>query len=545
MVYYMAMKDYKTDTWFFDMEVLPHDWLLCALHMDGRRKMFHNNPDALYEWLTTEKPLLCGYNAKGYDIHIVRAICTGATPEECKEVSDFIVHDGNPWSLDLGWVPTDYYDLMLDMPQKQSLKMLEGNLRMNIVESSVDFDTENPTEEQFKELVEYCWHDVEALIEVWNCRKAYLEGKALVGELMGISPNKALCQTNAQLTAKYLHAVKGEYSSPDNRHYEYPSNLDMKWIPKEVVAFFDKYNDLSLSGDELFGKKQEVEVDGEVKAVNNPNRNLSIIVGDCPSIVAWGGIHGAQKNFFAESNDEDVLLNYDVTSYYPSLMLAGWLSRAVPNPDEFRKLFEDRVAAKKAGDKAKSNALKQIINTVSGATDAKFNPLYDPDMAYGMRISGQLYLIELSEHLYHTIDGLSVVQLNTDGIMIKAKRKDIDRIREIVNEWSERTTFGMEEDIIQKVAQKDVNNYVIRMSNGDVKVKGGFLNVYGKKPEERFTSNSMYIVAKAIALYLLDGIPVYDTINECNDPELFMRIDKTGGNYEGCYYETLDEIKIS
>ena len=108
MVYYMAMKDYKTDTWFFDMEVLPHDWLLCALHMDGRRKMFHNNPDALYEWLTTEKPLLCGYNAKGYDIHIVRAICTGATPEECKEVSDFIVHDGKPWSHELGWVRTDY-----------------------------------------------------------------------------------------------------------------------------------------------------------------------------------------------------------------------------------------------------------------------------------------------------------------------------------------------------------------------------------------------------------------------------------------------------
>ena len=545
MRYSIGMKDYKTDTWFFDMEVLPHDWLFCTLHMDGRRKMFHNEPNELYEWIKTEKPLLCGYNAKGYDIHIVRAICIGATPEECKEVSDYIVNEGNPWKLELGRIEFDYYDLMLDMPQRQSLKMLEGNLSMDIVESEVDFDTQELTPELFDQLVKYCWHDVEALIKVWECRKSYLEGKALIGELMGMSPNKALSMTNAQLTAKYLHAVKGDYSSPDNRHYEYPSNLNMELIPPSVKAFFDKYNDLSISGDELFGKSLTSEnEDGDIIVTKNPNRNLEVIIGDCPSVIAWGGIHGAQRNFFAESDDEYVILNYDVTSYYPSLMLAGWLSRAVPNPDEFRRLFEDRVEAKRAGNKAKSNALKQIINTVSGATDAKFNPLYDPDMAYGMRISGQLYLVELCEHLYHGIKNLKVVQLNTDGIMIMCRRADHEAVRTIVEEWSDRTTFGMEEDIIQKVAQKDVNNYAIRMSNGDVKVKGGFLNVYGRKPDERFTSNSMYIVAKAIVLYLLDGVPVADTINECNDPELFMRIDKTGGNYTGCWYETLDEIEV-
>lgn len=542
----MAMSYYKDDTWFFDMEVLPHDWILCALHMNGeKRKFFHNNAEGLYEFLngwTDGEVILCGYNAKGYDIHIVRAICGGATPEECKELSDSIVNGANPWSLDLGKIPCPYYDLMLDLPQRQSLKMIEGNLKMDIVESSVGFDTEYPTEEEMASLVEYCWHDVEALVPLWEYRKKYLEAKETLAMMMRGNINTSLSKTNAQLTAQYLKARAGNYSDPTHRVYVYPENLDLDYIPAEVKEFFDKYNDNSISSEELFSKTIEEEVDGEIRASKNPNKNREVLIGDCPSIVAWGGIHGALPNYREESDDKRIILNYDVASYYPSLMIQNhYLSRAVVNPAEFEEVFHTRIDAKRNGDKETANALKLVLNTTYGASNAKFNPLYDPDMAHSVCISGQLYLTELATKLKKYVPSLRVVQLNTDGIMVSCDIVDVDSVDKIVEKWSNKTGFGMEKDTIQCVVQKDVNNYVVRMADGAIKCKGGFLNVYGKKDEDRFTSNSLYIVAKAIIDYLLDGVPVEETINKCDDPFLFQKIDKTGGTFDGCWYETIDE----
>ena len=98
---------------------------------------------------------------------------------------------------------------------------------------------------------------------------------------------------------------------------------------------------------------------------------------------------GARPHYHYEGEIWDV----DVGSYYPNMMLNFNLtSRALKDPDNFRKIVEKRLKIKKRVNDAFANGkeneltpvekampygLKLVVNTVSGAMKAKFSKIYD------------------------------------------------------------------------------------------------------------------------------------------------------------------------
>lgn len=534
------MNNWRDRIWFFDTEVLPHDWLFCAEHIKGERFECHNNNDQLIEWLQTNHPILCGFNCKHYDQYIVKGILKGVEPEGIKKINDAIIVEGiQGWRIDLGWIKSpSYIDLMLDLPTRPSLKVIEGNLKMDIQESSVDFNTEYPTEEEWSELVEYCWHDVEALIPLYEKRLWYLEAKETLAEMANIDVVKALNMTNAKLTALYLRATTIERD--DEREYVYPTNIDRDYIPQEVFDFFDKLPDSDISLDILFGREGVPDEDGKIVKSRNPHRNLTIDIAGCPSIVAWGGLHGAIKNYREETTEDRIIWNADATSYYPSLMIVnGYISRNNVDPEMFKQVFETRVEAKKNGNKKVNQALKLVLNTTYGASNNKYNALYDPLMAHSVCISGQLYLIQLAEKLNDKVSSLKVIQLNTDGIMFSVNKNEKHIVRQILDEWQETTGFGLEDDFVSKVVQRDVNNYVMLKTDGKVKVKGGVVSDY---EGGTFKHNSLSVTCKAVVDYLLFDKPIEETITECNDPFAFQMISKAGRSFDRVLHEVNGEM---
>lgn len=218
------------------------------------------------------------------------------------------------------------------------------------------------------------------------------------------------------------------------------------------------------------------------------------------------------------------------------MTINGYTSRNIPNPQVYADMLERRIQAKKSGDKATANALKLVANTTYGAMLNKYNDLYDPLMGRSVCISGQLYLLELANHLYTDIDDLRVVQLNTDGIMIEFDDSQYGKVQEILKEWQKRTGFELEEDSIKKLVQKDVNGYIEVQTSGEVKVKGGYL-VRGIAPAGAFNiNNNATIVAKALLDYFSKGIPVKDTINGCTDLLAFQLIAKASSKYSAAYH---------
>ena len=232
-----------------------------------------------------------------------------------------------------------------------------------------------------------------------------------------------------------------------------------------------------------------------------------------------------------------IIKNFDVASYYPHLMtICGYTSRNIPSPEVFENVLEQRMKAKAAGDKVTANALKLVVNTTYGAMLNQYNDLFDPLMGRSVCITGQLFLLEMAQNLYQNVEDLRIVQLNTDGVMIEFYEDQYDEVLAIVNEWQSRTGFELEEDSVSMIAQKDVNNYVEVQPNGSVKTKGGYL-VRGIAPAGAFNiNNNACIVATALKEYFVNGTPVEETINACDDIFQFQLIAKAGAKYREAYH---------
>ena len=505
----------------YDCEVFAHDWLVVFKDRNsGQYTVIHNDNAAVKEFIT-EDSIYCGFNSKHYDFFIIKAICTGATPEEIKELNDFIIGGGQGWEHPLIRGSYFYFnsiDIKDDMQMGLSLKAIEGHLGLSVEETTVPFDIDRPlTESELQETIHYCKHDVDTTDNLVGIRKEYLKSKIQVGRMVGISDAKAMSMTNAKLTAALLKASPVPHD--DERNYSYPPNLVKDYIPPEVFEFFDQMHDPSIADKDLFKSKINFEV------------------GGCPCVIGFGGIHGAIPTFQEEAQGKRTIRNYDVASLYPSLMIkCGYTSRNIPSAATFEEVYHTRLAAKKSGDKATANALKLVLNTTYGAMLNKYNDLFDPLMGRSVCVSGQLFLLELASRYVEKITTLRLIQLNTDGVMVSLEDWELPILTAINDEWQQRTGFLLEEDVIQKIVQKDVNNYIEIKSDGSAKTKGGYL-VRGIAPAGAFNiNNNAVIVAKAIREFFVNGTPVEETIGGCDDIFQFQLIAKAGAKYREAYH---------
>ena len=528
--------------YIFDFEVFAHDWLVVFKNLQtGEYTVIWNDPYEV-QWFMNREPLLCGFNNKHYDNYILKAVLGEVDPETVKSVNDEIIVNGtNGWNI--GWLNQfkiyfDSFDLMDDMQQGLSLKAIEAHLGMDIEETEVDFNINRALTEEEKKLTERsCKFDVDATEKLFYLRKDYLENKINLGKTRGISSEQALYMTNAKLTAVYLQAEWKEWD--DEREYQYPENLLREYIPQEVFDFFDKLHDPDVKDYDLFGGKDE-------KGIKHEGAKLELMVGECATTIAYGGIHGAIPTYVEEASKTRSIRNKDVASYYPNIMrVMGYCSRNIPTPQLYADTIAKRVVAKKNGDKATANALKLVLNTTYGAMLNEYNNLFDPLMGRSVCITGQLFLLELSEHLIAECPSLKVIQLNTDGIMVSLDNSDEEKWQEITQEWEKRTGFELEEDFIKKIVQRDVNNYVeVPMNGGEPKVKGGEL-VRGIAPAGAFNvNNNAVIIAKAIQAYFMDGVEPEETIERSKNLLDFQYIAKASSKYSRVYQTTTAACEI-
>lgn len=505
-----------------DVEVFAYDWIVVFLDtVSGEFTVFHNDNQGVRDHMNQQGVIFCGFNNKHYDNHILKAIACGADPTLVKQINDFIIVEERSgwehWFLRRNKFWFDSFDLMDDTQVGTSLKHIEAHMGWNIEETQVDFNIDRPlTQEEIDSTVFYCKWDVRATAKLLTLRKGYLQAKLNVARTKGIPDTKALYMTNARLTAAYLDAVPVERY--DEREYQYPDNLRMDLIPSEVLKFFDRLHDSSISSKELFNSKLNIMVDG------------------AEAVIGFGGIHHAIPNYSEVSRGTRIIRNFDVASLYPSLMVYnGFTSRNIPSPHTFEEVYHTRLRAKSSGDKFTANTLKLILNTTYGASLATTNPLYDPLMGRSVCITGQLYILELAMRYLQATTTVRIIQLNTDGIMISLDSDEIDTIYRINDEWQQEKHLILEEDKIRAIHQKDVNNYVMVFESYEVKTKGAYVTFGIPKAGAFSINNNHTIVKKAVIDYFVNGTPVAETIEKCDDIHEFMIIAKAGGGYKSVF----------
>lgn len=236
---------------YCDSEVFAHDILFVFIsHKTQERFVFYNaSPDEYQTFIDKYNPILVTYNGKSYDKYILKACLLGYSPEEIKTINDFIIEGNNGWEYPFqGYCQLpplwDLYDCIKTF---KSLKELEGNLRMDITETTVPFDL--PTKwnkEQYEEVLYYCTSDTQALVPLFQRLIKNYKSKYIICKLGNINPEYGLGLTDANLTATLLESEKHEYDDPFD--YEYPSVVDKSKIPQEVLDYIDdlvEHNDLN------------------------------------------------------------------------------------------------------------------------------------------------------------------------------------------------------------------------------------------------------------------------------------------------------------
>lgn len=509
--------------WFtYDVEVFAYDFIVVFKNKRTKEyAIFHNDNAGVRDFIL-DTGIYCGFNTKGYDQYIIKAICNGFSPEELKQVNDWMIHtDGQGWEcpfLQGVFYRFNNVDIRDDVYIAHSLKDIEGHLYMSVEECDIPFDINRPlTPEEVKKVIKYCVHDVDAADVLTDVRFDYLKTKRNLGLRANIGEVKALSSTNAKLTAMMLGAVKRKWN--DGRDYVYPPNLDKSVIPKSVLDFFETIHDMSIPDEVLF-------------------KTFHIIdIGGMPCKFAWGGVHGSLSAYYEKSTETRVIQNRDVSSLYPSLIEEyNYLSRNVPNPQLFYDIRKDRIHAKHIGDKQTATDLKLPLNTVSGAQENKYNDLYDPLPTRSLRISGQLFLTMLTIRLLNACKTIKLLNLNTDGLMYSVDKSELHIVDEISREWEKETKFELEVDSIDRVWIKDVNSLLFVDTNGKVKTVGSYLN-YGISVKGAWSiNNNMIIVKKALIEYFVNSTPVEDTINNCDNIFEFQLIAKAGRKYKEAYH---------
>ena len=478
---------------FYDFEVFVKDWLVVIINPVTRvETIIVNDREKLAEYFYAhDKEIWVGYNNRRYDQYILKAILLDMDP---KKVSDYIIIKNNPgWQFSslFNEIKMINFDTMLRMDT--GLKTLEAFMGNNIKETSVPFDIDRKlTSDEIAETVKYCRHDVEQTIEVFLARKAEFDAAMGLVKIFKL-PLEYMGKTGAQRVAKILGGKGLKFDD----EFDFPIVDTLKLSKYRVCR--DWYR---KPENHDYKKKQKVMIAG------------------VEHTLAWGGLHGAISKYYGEG----IYLMADVTAYYPSLQLRYKFGyRNMENPENFEKIHGENLRLKAAGDKVARLPYKIADNAISGQLKDEYSPLFDPRENNAITVNGQLLLVDLIEKL----EGhCQLIQSNTDGILLRLKAmSDYEKIDDIVWEWEQRTGMRMEFELFNKVFQKDVNNYLIVGPKGKIKTKGAYTKGLSK------VDYDLPIVNKALVEYMVNGTPIEQTINNCDELIMFQKVVKLSGKY--------------
>jgi WD40 repeat protein len=482
---------------FYDFEVYPHDWLVVIMNTDDKStNVIVNDRDKLIQLYNSHiNNIWCGYNSRSYDQYILKSILLDFNP---KEVNDWIIKDHKPawqYSSLFNKIQLFNYDVMTD--RGHSLKQLEGFLGNNIKETSVPFDIDRKlTAAEIQETIKYCTSDVMNTINVFIQRKEEFTSQMSLIKTFNL-PLQYIGKTKPQLSAIILGASRREYN--DEFDITIPDTLKIKKYQYIVDWYKNPEN-------------------------RNYEKSLETEVAGVPHIFAWGGVHGAIEKY----SGKGLFINCDVASLYPSIMIEyGYLSRNVSQPQKYAEIKRTRLKLKKEKNPMQA-PYKIVLNSTYGAMKDKYNQLYDPLMANNVCITGQLLLLDLIEHIEPYC---KLIQSNTDGLFLKVNSEDdIKIIQGVAHEWEIRTRLNLEWDTFSKIFQKDVNNYVVIHEDGSYKSKGAYVKKLST------LDNDLPIVNRSLIDYFTKGIPVQETINNCNDLLQFQKVVKASSKYKCAMY---------
>lgn len=466
-----------------------------------------------------------GFNSNEFDIPIISMALAGHTTSNMKEAANCIIHGMRPYEIlrkykVKGLENDSHIDLIEVAPLVASLKIYGGRMHVPRMQD-LPFHPETVLNEEQKVCVR--WYNINDLVQTQFLHTALEEQIVLRQQLTKELGTSVLSRSDAQIaevmiTTELFNMTRRRLQRPTIRPgttYKYirPSYMEFKTDLLKWVL------DIVVNADFVVSEKGSVIMPPAIK-------ELELQINGTTYTMGIGGLHSNEKSASHCADDEFEIIDKDVTSYYPYIILnlglyPAHLGQAFLRV--YKGIVERRIAAKNRGDKAVADSLKITVNGAFGKLANKHSMLYSPNLMFQVTVTGQLTLLMLIEAI--ELAGIHVVSANTDGVVIHCPRRLRSTLDEIVVAWEKKTRFSLEEACYEAIYSRDVNNYIAVKKDGTTKNKGAFANPWKTKKlnELQLHKNPFATICiEAVEALIIRGVPLAQTIRTCTDIRKFI-----------------------
>lgn len=475
--------------------------------------------------------IFCGYNNLHYDNPIINYIIEYEDklmqyniPTICSSIfnlsktittsSEDNIDAWKHWKYQIWFDTFDILTMLYSNKLRVGLKEIQVTMQYpNVQEFVCDWTKPLPLED-FDSMIDYNINDIESTSELLNRCKKDVDLRIAIEDEYGV---RVLSKDGVNigmkiLTQKYLE--KTGLTWWDIKDLRSPMSV----IPlKDVILPFIKYDGPIL-------QKVLEDMKNQIVSPGRKGYENKFVFNNLRYSVGVGGIHSVNSPEIIIPRDDEMLIDIDVASLYPSMLIEyEFYPKHLGKEflEVYKQIKDERIEAKHNGDKVKNETLKLALNGLSGNLQNEHNFCYSPFAVMQIRINGQLLLLMLVEKL--TQIGCRIVQANTDGLFVLLKKDVYSKVNSICREWEQLTKLTLEEDRFKAMYQYAINDYFAITEDNKVKEKGMFITAV--KLGKGLTPK---IIPKAVISFFKDGIPVEDTIKNCTDIRDFLMSEKTG-----------------
>lgn len=519
----------KKTTLILDLEIYRDYFLAMFRNVDtGNVRAFELHEDQVLD-VATIKAILRAYrivtfNGANFDIPLLMLALKGANNALIKKACDAIINNNlRGWQFERQWDVTipkslDHIDLIEVAPGTASLKIYGGRMHCAKMQDLPIEPDASITPSNRSVLREYCANDLVTTQDLYTKLLPQIELREKMSAEYDLDlRSKSDAQIAEAVIGHQVSKVLGEQVTRP----EVPAGTKFSYRPPKFIQF--QTHVLQGVLEALRAERFKVPDSGKVM-MPKWLQDTAIEIGTSVYRMGIGGLHSSEQSTAHVADENTILVDRDVASYYPNIILRTGLSPAHMGSAFtriYQEIVERRLKAKAAGDKVTDSALKITINGSFGKFGSKWSKLYSPDLLIQTTITGQLALLMFIEAL--ELEGIPVVSANTDGVVIKCPKARVPMMEFVAWEWEHATGFTTEATYYRGLYSRDVNNYIAIKPDGGFKLKGA----YAPAGLQKNPTNE--ICTGAVVKYLLDGTPVADTIHDCQDIRKFVTIRQVKG----------------
>lgn len=577
-----------------DTECTPNFWSIGFLRVrDGQVLVFEKSHrqkldvDRLRAIMLTHT--IITYNGMSYDMPMIWLAINGASNARLKEANDQIIGGRlRYWQVEealgvsIPW-KVSHIDLISVSPAPPtktggesfpvSLKTLQGRLHGKVMWDLPYAPDRRLSEAEMDVVLAYMTNDLDATYNVLLALKEPLELRAAAGADLGMNfMSKSDSQMGEAIIKKRVEQITGERV----QRVETLAGSTFPYRPPEFAKLFDDPRLVGLVR-QLEDTRFIIQTTGKVD-LPAWLEGKQIVIGETTYAMGIGGLHSTESNRALYADDDNVLIDVDVESQYPNIILSlGLYPKATGRAflTAYSGIKADRVQAKERGkvivreldalrsrqadtadardtikksylaldrerdqQKNKDQSLKIALNGGGfGKLGSRYSALYAPHLLIAVTLTGQLSLLLLIS--WAEAAGIPAVSANTDGVVFRCPRDKRARLMEITARWEQATSFKLEFTEYQALYSQGVNAYIATKPDGKVKRKGALANPLadGDLRGQLMKNPAMGVLTNAVVAWLTEGVPIEQSVYGCRDIREFVTVVNVtgGGTWRGDY----------